>query len=480
MDEYNSGFPQQNDTNGSQGQDGNPYTENSQQYNFIDGTYREYPVNNGYYPTPQLKPEGRKPKKKKRGFFRLVRFTAAALFFGLLAGAATSGYDYLTDLNKDKTVAEEEGGEDIGKEEANGTDDQITIKPTQSAGQEPVVVQTDTEVKGIISDVSDVVEKVMPSIVAINSTATISNYDFFTGRKFNEPVKGSGSGIIIGQNDKSLLILTNNHVVEGAEAVEIVFSDETSASAAIKGADSRSDIAVVEVDLKALPKETLNTIKVANLGDSDKLKAGEMVIAIGNALGYGQSVTVGYVSALDREVTIDGITMKLLQTDAAINPGNSGGALINTVGEVIGMNSVKYASQEVEGMGYSIPITDAIPIIENLMKREVVEEGKIGYLGVNLETAQEVDAAFSQQFGMPLGVYINEVIENSPAEKAGLKTGHIIVGVNKLTVETIEDLVSVLSYYKEGETITLQISVRENGVYTEKDLNVVLGKRPKR
>jgi serine protease Do len=231
--------------------------------------------------------------------------------------------------------------------------------------------------------------------------------------------------------------------------------------------------------MNELSKDTLSTIKVARLGNSDNVKAGQMVIAIGNALGYGQSVTVGYISALDREVTVDDVTMDLIQTDAAINPGNSGGALINTSGEVVGMNSVKYASADVEGMGYAIPISDAIPMIEQLMNREVVAESEQGYLGINLQTAQDITDTFSQQFKMPLGVYVNEVLKGSPAEKAGLKAGNIIVGVNGVTVETAEDLVNAITYCKAGETVTVKVSVLNNGTYEEKDLSVVLGKRPK-
>ncbi len=463
---------QQNNGGYSQNQGIDQNSDSSMKYNFIDGTYRGYREDMNQqtiYPTPQIKPSGKKPRKKGR-FLRVLKFTAAALIFGVLAGAATSGYDYLT-----RTKSEEANVED-----QTIKTDPITVTPAGATENEVAVVQTGSEPKdGIVSDVSDVVAQVMPSIVAINSSATISNYDFFTGRKFNEAVEGSGSGIIIGQNDKSILILTNNHVISGAEVVEIVFSDETTAKATIKGADERSDIAVLEVDIKSLTEDTLNTIKVARLGNSGDIKAGQMVIAIGNALGYGQSVTVGYISALEREVDIDNISMRLIQTDAAINPGNSGGALINTSGEVIGMNSVKYASQNVEGMGYAIPISDAIPMIEQLMNNVVVDKSEQGYLGINLQTAQNVTDTFSQQFKMPLGVYVNDVIKDSPAEKAGLKAGSIIVGFNGITIETTDDLTKAVSYCKAGETVTVKISVLNNGTYVTKELSVELGKRPK-
>ncbi len=458
---------QQNNGNGNQDQNNNRYPDNQRQYNFIDSSYSG---NTGYYPYhPAPAPMQKKKRPRKKWFFKFVKFTAAALVFGVLVGAGASGYDYLTRPDKKDPVVQQDTGVGENKE--------VTVVPADVTDKDPTMVQTSGEPDGIVSDVSDVVDKVMPSIVAINSSATITNYDFFTGRRFDEPYQGSGSGIIIGQNDDSLLILTNNHVIESAESVEIVFSDEKTAAATVKGTDARADIAVLEVSLKDLTDETLKAIRVANLGNSDQVKSGEMVIAIGNALGYGQSVTVGYVSAVNRQVNIDGVSMDLIQTDAAINPGNSGGALINSVGEVIGMNSIKYASYEVEGMGYAIPITDVVPIIEQLMKRELLGEEEVGYLGVNLETAQEITEPFSQQFNMPIGVYINDVIEDSPAEDAGLKTGHIIVGVNGLKIETIEDLVNAISYCKAGETISLKISVLEQGVYTEKDLSVILGKR---
>lgn len=463
---YYNGFPQQNNDNSKQDQNSMQHPEQQRQYNFIDNSYGPY----GYYPYgPAQQPKQKKKKPRKKWFLKFVRFTAAALIFGILAGAAASGYDYLTRPDEQAPVVAPEIAE---KEEQ----DPVAVVPTKET-KEPTVVEAAADAKGIVSDVSDIVDKVMPAIVAINSTTTITNYDFFTGRKFYEPYKGSGSGIIIGQNEKSLLILTNNHVIESADNVEIVFADESTATATVKGADARSDIAVLEVKLKELTDDTLKDIRVASLGDSDQVRAGDMVIAIGNALGYGQSVTVGYVSAVNRKVNIDGVSMNLIQTDAAINPGNSGGALINSVGEVIGMNSVKYASYEVEGMGYAIPITDAVPIIEQLMKREQLKDNEIGYLGVNLETAQEITESFSRQFRMPIGVYINDVVEDSPAEEAGLKAGHIITGLNRLKIETIEDLVNAISYCRAGETITLQISELQKGGYVEKELKVVLGKR---
>ncbi|NLO09203.1 MAG: trypsin-like serine protease, partial [Clostridiales bacterium] len=340
------------------------------------------------------------------------------------------------------------------------------------------ITATNTKIEGIITDVSDVVEKVMPSIVSISSTDLITQYDIFFGRQFSKPVEGSGSGIIIGQSDSSILIVTNNHVVADAEEIQVEFVDDNKVDAIIKGADSRSDLAILEIAIDDLSEDTLNAIKVARLGDSENLKAGEMVIAIGNALGYGQSVTVGYVSALYREVTNQGVTMNLIQTDAAINPGNSGGALININGEVIGINSMKFADTAVEGMGYAIPITDAVPMINLLINNKATEATEMGFLGVNVQTARNVTSDLSLQFNMPIGVFINDIVAASPAEQAGLKSGNIIVGFNDVKVETVEDLLNILSYSRPGEEIILKIKELQNGEYIDKELKVILSERP--
>lgn len=419
------------------------------------------------YPTPRLKEEA--SQKKKRGYFsRIIKFTSVALAFGVIAGMGTSAYHYYFLGGRDyKNTG-------IHEEEENQDKDSSIVEMADNYSPYPA----DTQIEGMVSDVSDIVEKVMPSIVSINSTDIITRYDIFFGRQFNNPVVGSGSGIIIGQSDSAILIVTNNHVVNTAEEIEIVFADDSKAEATIKGADSRSDLAILEVAINDLSEETLNKIKVARLGDSKSLKAGEMVIAIGNALGYGQSVTVGYVSALDREIEVQGIKMNLLQTDAAINPGNSGGALININGEVIGINSVKFADTKVEGMGYAIPITDAIPMINLLMNNKVMEVAEMGFLGINVETAQNVTKDLSEQFNMPIGIFINDVVEDSPAEKAGLRSGHIIVAFDDLKVETVEDLLNILTYSRPGDEAVIKIKELQNGEYVEKELNVVLSERP--
>ncbi len=428
------------------------------QYNINNNTDSNS-QNNGWQ-TPK-----EKKKKNGAGFLKVI---ALALICGLLAGACASGYHYFLRGGRDNQKAA-----NLSKEEKQKEND-----TSKGVSDEKVLATTNTETEGIITDVSDVVEKVMPSIVSINSTDIITKYDIFFGRQFNEPVVGSGSGIIIGQSDSAILIVTNNHVIAEAEEIEIVFVDESKAQATVKGSDARSDLAILEVRINDLSKETLNTIKVARLGDSTKLKAGEMVIAIGNALGYGQSVTVGYVSALDREIEIQGIKMKLLQTDTAINPGNSGGALININGEVIGINSVKFEDILVEGMGYAIPISNAIPMINLLMNNKVREVAEMGFLGINLESAQDVTKDLAEQFNMPMGIYINDVIKDSPAEKAGLKSRHIIVGYDDLKIETIDDLINILTYSRPGDEITLKVKERQDGEYVDKELISVLGERP--
>lgn len=422
---------------------------------------------NSIDPKPEINEEHKKSKKKHK-FSGPVKFTAAAVAFGLVAGMVFQGINYVADQNETVIIQQNRGSETAandGKKSSDTTD-------KSSTAAVPVNSTNGT----VVSDVSDIVDKVMPSIVAINATSTVTDYDFF-GRQYNEKQEGSGSGIIIGQNSSQILVVTNNHVIDGANTVQIIFSDKSKVSAKVKGADKNADLAILSVNKKDLSNSTLSTVKVATLGESGKVKAGEMAIAIGNALGYGQSVTVGYISAVNREVSVNNNTMKLLQTDAAINPGNSGGALINASGEVIGINSIKYASEDVEGMGYAIPISNAIPMINELMNRETVKKSEQGFLGINKDSAQNVTSVTAKRFHMPIGVYINEVVKNSPAEKAGLKQGNIIVGIDSSKIETIDDLINTLSYKKAGETIKLKIKVLDKGEYVSQTLSVTLGEK---
>ena len=468
----------------------NSYQSSSQNMNSYqgsqfnqDGIYRYgkyYPGNNndaGYqydntpgriYPTPELKTKKAKKTRKaktpgKHRFAGAAKLTAAAIIFGLISGGVFQGYNYFTQPKSEVS--------------SDNNNNMVTIPEVDSdtaSVDNNTVVPASSTTDGIVTDVSGVVDEVMPSIVAINSSGTMTGSDFF-GREVSQPFEGSGSGIIIGQNTSQILIVTNNHVIQDAQSVEIIFDDKTKAKATVKGADSNADLAVLSVSMKDISEDTLSKIKVATLGSSDDVKAGEMAIAIGNALGYGQSVTVGYISAVDREVDIDNNKMTLLQTDAAINPGNSGGALLNARGEVIGINSVKYADTDVEGMGYAIPISTAIPMINELMNRETVAKADQGYLGLYVDSAQNVTEAYAQRFNMPVGVYVNEVAKDSPAEKAGLKQGMIITKINDTQIKTIDDLVSTLSYHKAGETITITAGVFGNGEYTDQTLTVTLG-----
>ena len=298
--------------------------------------------------------------------------------------------------------------------------------------------------------------------------------DFFGGIRQQES-KSAGSGIIISQNDTELLIVTNNHVVEGSETLTVTFVDETSVEALIKGTDSARDLAVVAVPLEKIPDETMDAIKLATLCDSDGIKVGEPAIAIGNALGYGQSVTMGIVSATER--TISGYDGTYIQTDAAINPGNSGGALLNINGEVIGINSAKINASEVEGMGFAIPISDTTDIIQNLMNKETrskVSEAERGYLGIK---GYDVTEEGAQMYNMPTGVFIAEVIDGGGAKDAGLTKGMIITEFDGSSVDDMETLKGLLEYYKVGEEVSVKVQVPEkNGEYTEQEVTVKLGK----
>ena len=300
---------------------------------------------------------------------KIAKLFGGALIFGLVSGVSFQGYQAASGYIANHFLQNAEDKAAI-TDDTTLTGDDTTENEEQNSTSGYIASQTSVNSGGV----SEVVENVMPSIVAIDITSTTTQSDWF-GRQYQQESSGSGSGIIIGENDSEVLIATNNHVIEGNDAkVKVTFNDNTTADAVVKGADSSADLAVVSVDITSLSEDTKSKIKIATLGNSDNIKVGEMAIAIGNALGYGQSVTVGYISAAAREVSLEDSAMTLLQTDAAINPGNSGGALLNASGEVIGINSVKYSSTEVEGMGYAIPISDAIPIINDLMNREQLSE----------------------------------------------------------------------------------------------------------
>ena len=326
-----------------------------------------------------------------------------------------------------------------------------------------------------ITDVSDIVEEVMPSIVAITSKTLVKSGLFGPFYNSEQYAEGAGSGIIVSKTDDELLILTNNHVIEGAEELAVQFVNEKSVDATVKGTSERKDVAVIAVKMSSLDAETIESIKIATLGDSNELKVGNGIIAIGNALGYGQSVTTGVVSALNREVTIDDTTTKMIQIDAAINGGNSGGALLNSNGEVVGINSAKYSSEvtssspTIEGMGFAIPISDIKELVTTLMNgEEDKSDGTIGVEGYMVTEDQ------SEAYGMPVGFYISKILEDSGADKAGLEIGNIITGIDDKEVKNFSDLRDVIYSKKKGDKVKLRISYTSGRSYKEKDVEVTL------
>ena len=403
----------------------------------------------GFGAGPQQNPKAPKPKK---GYAKKVALVVgAAVLFGAVGGVTMQGTSYLT-------------GKLLGKNTKS------TVGTTKTVSNAKLTTSTST----VTSDVSDIVENTLPSIVSITNMSVQEVQNFFGGISQQES-EIAGSGIIISYNDSELLVVTNNHVVEGSDTLTVTFNDGNSVEAQIKGTDSARDLAVVAVPLDKISDDTMNAIKVATLGDSDSLKVGEPAIAIGNALGYGQSVTTGIVSATRR--TIDGFDGEYIQTDAAINPGNSGGALLNANGEVIGINSAKINSSAVEGMGFAIPISDASDVIQNLMNKETrskVSDEERGYLGIK---GYDVSEEGAQMYNMPTGVYVKEVMSGGGAEKAGLTKGSIITGFEGSSISGMSSLQEQLQYYKAGEEVTLTVQIPDkNGEYTEKDIKVTLGK----
>lgn len=404
----------------------------------------------------------------------------AALAGGLLLGGY-NGISYFTE----------------GVQNVSASSDKTTLTMTKSEKKSKEKKNTEekkeTETKGSL-DVSDIAAEAMPSVVSITtkSIQEVQNYYGMFGMyggyapSQEEEVEGSGSGIIIGKNDDELLIATNYHVVEGADTLSVSFIDNNSYEGTVKGYEENKDLAVVSIPLEEISDDTMDQISIATIGSSDDLVVGEQVIAIGNALGYGQSVTTGIVSAKNRKMDSTSGSfssdeddnrngVNLLQTDAAINPGNSGGALLNMKGEVVGINSAKLASTEVEGMGYAIAVSDVSDILENLMNeepREKLDEGENGVLGISGRTVSEE----GQVYGIPQGVFVGEVTEGGPAEEAGIKVNSIITEFAGKSVVSIEQLVNYLQYYEPGEEVEVVLQVPDGESYTEKTVTVTLGK----
>lgn len=342
-------------------------------------------------------------------------------------------------------------------------------------------VSKEKTTSGGITGVSDVAAAVMPAVVSITNKSVQEVRNWYSVYGYGAPTyeresTSAGSGIIIGQNDTELLICTNNHVVEGATEISVGFADDEVCQAVTKGTDASNDLAVVAVKLEDISDETMDAIKIAEIGDSDSLLVGEQVVAIGNALGYGQSVTTGIVSALNRSIDIDGYQADLIQTDAAINPGNSGGALLDMNGRVIGINSAKAAANGVEGMGYAIPISTAKPILEDLMNKktrtEVVDEADSAYVGIS---GQGVSQEMSELYGIPGGIYLTEVQDGSPAEEAGLRKGDIITKFDGSGVSTMSELKNMLAYYAADEEVPVTIQRQSGEDYEETKLTLTLG-----
>ncbi len=416
-------------------------------------------------------PKTKKQKKNGSGKF-FAKVIAAALCFGIVAGTVMTGINYAGS----RFIPNNNNASSSSSLTLSGSSDKATIKSTSDTK-----TKTDSSSKSETdSDVSSVVERVMPAMVSINvkATTTVQNpyryfFSFGGDDTYEQETTGSGSGIIISENESELLIVTNNHVVKGADEINVTFNDGSSCSASVKGTDADYDLAVIAVKLSAISNDTKGKIATAELGSSDDLKLGERAIAIGNALGYGQSVTVGYISALEREVQTTDNTMNLIQTDAAINPGNSGGALLDMSGKVVGINSAKYSDTSVEGMGYAIPISKAKPIIEDLINNTNNARASRAYLGIR---GVDVNDSYSNSFGLPTGIYVSSVTEGSPASRAGIQAGDIIIKLNGEDISTMSQLQNKLKNMSAGDKaeITIQRQQR-NGGYKEQTVTATLG-----
>ena len=418
------------------------------------------------------------PKNSKKLAKKIGAITLSAVLFGSVAAGSFQAVNYFSPFSKTTGSS--------GSTASNNSSSTSLLKTTAVSGSSNT---------GSL-DVSDITTSAMPSIVAITNKSVQEVQDYFSqfgfggqGQPQTQETESQGSGIIIGKNDSELLMVTNNHVVEGADTLSVCFIDNQVYEAAIKGTDPENDLAVIAVPLDSISDDTMSKIAVASIGDSDSLKVGEQVVAIGNALGYGQSVTTGIVSAVNRTLSSnssdtqdsnssdDSSSATYIHTDAAINPGNSGGALLNMNGEVIGINSAKLASTEVEGMGYAIPISRVSDIIDNLMnqttrtKVDSDKQGTIGIKGIN------VTSDVQEKYNLPEGIYVSEVTSGSAAEKAGITSGSVITKFDGKSVTDIESLQDLLQYYKAGETVELTLQVPDSDSYKEKTVSITLGSK---
>lgn len=419
------------------------------------------------------------PKNSKKLAKKIGAITLSAVLFGSVAAGSFQAVNYFSPFSK-----------------TTGSSDSTASNNSSSTSLLKTTAVSGSSNTGSL-DVSDITTSAMPSIVAITNKSVQEVQDYFSqfgfggqGQPQTQETESQGSGIIIGKNDSELLMVTNNHVVEGADTLSVCFIDNQVYEAAIKGTDPENDLAVIAVPLDSISDDTMSKIAVASIGDSDSLKVGEQVVAIGNALGYGQSVTTGIVSAVNRTLSSnssdtqdsnsssdDSSSATYIQTDAAINPGNSGGALLNMNGEVIGINSAKLASTEVEGMGYAIPISRVSDIIDNLMnqttrtKVDSDKQGTIGIKGIN------VTSDVQEKYNLPEGIYVSEVTSGGAAEKAGITSGSVITKFDGKSVTDIESLQDLLQYYKAGETVELTLQVPDSDSYKEKTVSITLGSK---
>ena len=455
---------------------------NNYDFNHTENNNEMENETNAYQP---LTPSGnhndnkKNPKNSKKLAKKIGAITLSAVLFGSVAAGSFQAVNYFSPFSKTTNSS--------GSTTSNNSSSTSLLKTTAVSGSSNT---------GSL-DVSDITTSAMPSIVAITNKSVQEVQDYFSqfgfggqGQTQTQETESQGSGIIIGKNDSELLMVTNNHVVEGADTLSVCFIDNQVYEAAIKGTDPENDLAVIAVPLDSISDDTMSQIAVASIGDSDSLKVGEQVVAIGNALGYGQSVTTGIVSAVNRTLSSDSSDTQdsnsssddsssatYIQTDAAINPGNSGGALLNMNGEVIGINSAKLASTEVEGMGYAIPISRVSDIIDNLMnqttrtKVDSDKQGTIGIKGIN------VTSDVQDKYGLPEGIYVSEVTSGSAADKADITSGSVITKFDGKSVTDIESLQDLLQYYEAGETVELTLQVPDGDSYKEKTVSITLGSK---
>ncbi len=457
--------------------------------NYYDNSENEYARNDSASNIEPQTTTGKPVKQKKKGsgkvgkfFGRVALLIVSGLVFGLCAAVAFGIVNYYAPSNDKKEAEESFDMETYKTQIERDIINRMNREQDRSNDSDSVIgtVTSTGEVHAVVTDVTDVVDKVMPSVVSIKNSYTATAN--FWGQEYTEEAEASGSGIIIGENDTELLIATNNHVIDAADKLSVKFIDGEEADANIKGADADMDIAVIAVQKDSLKGSTKDSIAIAELGDSDELKVGEPAIAIGNALGYGQSVTTGVISAIDRELEVEEgeFSQGFIQTDAAINPGNSGGALLNVKGQVIGINSNKIGGSAVEGMGYAIPISKALPIIDNLKTKKTkaaVSEDNRGYLGIS---GRGVSSEMSEIYGFPEGVYVYEVYEGTGAEAAGLRKGDVITKLEGTTIKSMENLQENLAYYEEGETVEITIERSdESGEYQTQTVTLELVGRDK-